>query len=180
MGTHRCARTTVQGPSTSGGSDPIHKLLARWTVGDLCTMNWRSADPSPQEGPAEAVPRAAEAADAPGGRLCPIHHAEPASQSKDAYPERSSLGVEGQKASFPEDMEPRLTHGLSSRSWRSRSSGPGGSKRSCAINSRVCSSSWSSCRGCQGQGNGSGCGQTAWTPPVSPLSALTLTKRSWR
>ncbi|KAM5217452.1 max dimerization protein 3 isoform 4-T4 [Hipposideros larvatus] len=45
MATHLCALTAVRGRSTGGGSDPP-KLLARWTVGGLCTMSWRSAGES--------------------------------------------------------------------------------------------------------------------------------------
>ncbi|XP_029418296.1 max dimerization protein 3 isoform X7 [Nannospalax galili] len=67
------------------------------------------------------------------------------------------------------------------RSWRSRSSGLNGSRRSCAANSRACSSSWSSSRGCQELESGTGCGLTVWTLPASPLSGLILNKRwMWR
>ncbi|XP_070273285.1 max dimerization protein 3 isoform X2 [Myotis yumanensis] len=68
----------------------------------------------------------------------------------------------------------------SGRSWRSRSSGPRGSRSSCAASSRACSSSWSSSGRRWGLVNGSGCGQIAWTPQASPLSVLTQTKRNWR
>lgn len=64
------------------------------------------------------------------------------------------------------------------RSLKNRSSGPGGSRRSCAAGSRACGSSWNSSGGPQGWVNGSGCGQTAWTPQASLPSALTQTKVS--
>lgn len=66
------------------------------------------------------------------------------------------------------------------RSWRSRSSRRGGSRRSCAASSRACGGSWSGSGGWQGQARGSGRGQTAWTPRVSPPSAPTQTKVSGR
>ncbi|XP_004737550.1 max dimerization protein 3 isoform X1 [Mustela putorius furo] len=63
MATRPCARTAVQAQSTGGGSDPP-KLLARWTVGGLCTTSWRNAGESqlcpdstePQEPSASGLP----------------------------------------------------------------------------------------------------------------------------
>lgn len=66
------------------------------------------------------------------------------------------------------------------RSWRSRSSRPSGSRRSFAVNSKACSSSWSSSRGCPELESGTGHELIAWTLPFCPLSAQTQTKRMWR
>ncbi|XP_035146529.1 max dimerization protein 3 isoform X2 [Callithrix jacchus] len=66
------------------------------------------------------------------------------------------------------------------RNWRSRSSGPGSSRRGCAASSRAYSGSWSSSGDWQGPPIGNGYGRTAWTPQASPPSGQTQTKRSWR
>uniref|UniRef100_A0AC11DMY0 Uncharacterized protein n=1 Tax=Ovis aries TaxID=9940 RepID=A0AC11DMY0_SHEEP len=63
MAMRPCALTGVQVQSTGGGSG-LPKLLARWTVGDLCTTSWRSAgesppcpeSTSPQEQPPSGLP----------------------------------------------------------------------------------------------------------------------------
>ncbi|XP_073088881.1 max dimerization protein 3 isoform X3 [Manis javanica] len=102
--------------------------------------------------------------------LCPHRSPGPVHRRRKRSPQAPAALDSGR--SVHNELEKR-------RSWKSRNSRPGDSRRSCAASSRAYSSSWSSCRGRQGQVSGSGRGRTAWTLQVSPRSAPTQTKRRW-